>query len=254
MKQKAVFPVLLIIILAFSSLVTAQDMNPEAAKLYNEGNSLLKANDYIGAISSYDKALVIEKDHRTFYQKGVAQKKNNDMQGAKVSFEECIKIKTDFESGYNALGSVYYALSDFNQAIVNFEKVLTLTDNAETIAKIKKNLSLTYYKLGSQEATNGNSQKAIEYLNKSIENDNYDAAYLSLAKLYSELSEWDKSIAAAENATKYISKITPGGPLYYMGMSYKGKGDKQKAKEMFEKAKSDPTYRKSAEYELGLLK
>ena len=39
-----------------------------------------------------------------------------------------------------------------------------------------------------------------------------------------------------------------------MGMSYKGKGDKQKAKEMFEKAKSDPTYRKSAEYELGLLK
>jgi tetratricopeptide (TPR) repeat protein len=176
------------------------------------------------------------------------------MQGEKVSFEECIKIKNDFESGYNALGSVYFALSDFNQAIVNFEKVLTLTDNAETIAKIKKNLSLTYYKLGSQEATNGNSQKAIEYLNKSIENDNYDAAFLSLAKLYSELSEWDKSIAAAENATKYISKITPGGPLYYMGMSYKGKGDKQKAKEMFEKAKSDPTYRKSAEYELGLLK
>jgi tetratricopeptide (TPR) repeat protein len=254
MKQKIVFPVLILFILILSSLIRAQDMNPDAAKLYNEGNSLLKANDFIGAVSNYDKALAIEKDHRIYYQKGVAQKKSNDLQGAKISFEESIKLKNDFESGYNALGGVFFSIGDYSQAIVNFEKVLTLTNNSETITKVKKNLSLTYYKLGSQEATNGNSQKAIDYLNKSIENDNYDAAFLSLAKLYSELGEWDKSITASENALKYVAKITPGGPYYYMGMSYKSKGDKQKAKEMFEKAKSDVTYRKSAEYELGLLK
>jgi tetratricopeptide (TPR) repeat protein len=229
-------------------------MNPEAAKLYNEGNSLLKANDFIGAESNYDKALAIEKDYRIYYQKGVAQKKASDWQGAKISFEECIKLKNDFELGYNALGGVYFSLGDFNQALVNFEKALTLTNNSETITKVKKNLSLTYYKLGNQEVTNGNSQKAIEYLNKSIENENYDAAYLLLARVYSELGEWDKSISASENALKYVSKITPGGPYYYLGISYKGKGDKQKAKEMFEKAKSDATYSKSAEYELGQLK
>lgn len=229
-------------------------MNPEAAKLYNEGNSLLKANDFTGAVSNYDKALAIEKDYRIYYQKGVAQKKASDWQGAKISFEECIKLKNDFESGYNALGGVYFSLGDFNQALVNFEKALTLTNNSETITKVKKNLSLTYYKLGNQEVTNGNSQKAIEYLNKSIENENYDAAFLLLARVYSELGEWDKSISASENALKYVSKITPGGPYYYMGMSYKGKGDKQKAKEMFEKAKSDATYSKSAKYELSLLK
>jgi len=38
-----------------------------------------------------------------------------------------------------------------------------------------------------------------------------------------------------------------------MGIAYKGKGDNQKAKEMFEKAKQDATYKKTAEYELSLL-
>ena len=38
------------------------------------------------------------------------------------------------------------------------------------------------------------------------------------------------------------------------GVSYKGKGDTSKATEMFDKAKQDPTYKKTAEYELSLLK
>ena len=35
---------------------------------------------------------------------------------------------------------------------------------------------------------------------------------------------------------------------------YKGKNELAKAKDMFSEAKSDPTYKKSAEYELGSLK
>jgi hypothetical protein len=38
-----------------------------------------------------------------------------------------------------------------------------------------------------------------------------------------------------------------------MGVAYKGKEDLNKAKEMFTQAKSDATYRKTAEYELSLL-
>ena len=145
-------------------------------------------------------------------------------------------------------------MGKYQEAINNFEKVLTLSNNASVKKKVQKNLSLAYTKLGTDEMGNGNSQKAIEYLNKAVENDNYDAAYLSLAKLYSELGDWDKSISASEKALKYKSKITLGGPEYYMGLAYKGKGDNTKAKEMFEKAKSDPSYRKNAEYQLDLLK
>ena len=228
-------------------------MNTDAAKLYNEGNEMLKAGNYNGAISNYDKALAIEKDYRIYYQKGIAQKKANNLEGSKASFEDCLKMKNDFEPGYNALGGVFFSMGDYTKAINNFEKVLTLSDNASVQKKVKKNLSLAYAKLGNEEITNGNSQKAIESLNKAVEYEKYDAAYLSLAKLYSEMGEWNKSISAAESALKNRSKITMGGPYFYMGVSYKGMGETQKAKEMFEKAKSDPTYRKTAEYELSLI-
>jgi tetratricopeptide (TPR) repeat protein len=253
MIQNKIFPIFLLVFFTLSLVLFAQEMNSEAGKLYNEGNSLLKAGNYNGAISNYDKALAIEKDYRIYYQKGVAQKKANDLNGSKASLEECIKIKNDFEPGYNALGGVFFSMGDFNQAIKNFEKVLTLTNNASVTKKVKKNLSLAYTKLGNEEISKGNAPKAVEFLTKAVENDNYDAAYLSLAKLYSELSEWDKSISASESALKYKAKITSGGPYFYMGISYKGKGDTQKAKEMFEKAKQDATYKKTAEYELGLL-
>ena len=253
MNNNKVFPIVLLFILTISLISFAQEMNTEAGKLYNEGNSQLKAGNYNGAISNYDKALAIEKDYRIYYQKGVAQKKANDLNGSKASLEECIKLKNDFEPGYNALGGVFFSMGDYNQAIKNFEKVLTLSNNTSVQKKVKKNLSLAYAKLGNDAISSNNPQKAVEYLNKAVEYENYDAAYLSLAKLYSELGEWDKSISASESALKYKSKITSGGPYFYMGVSYKGKGDTQKAKEMFEKAKADATYRKTAEYELSLL-
>ena len=239
----------------------SQDMNPEAGKLYNKGNSLLKAGNYNGAIENYDKALAIEKDYRTYYQKGVAQKKTRDLENAKSSFEECIKLKNDFLNSYNALGGVYFQMGNYLEAIKNFEKGLTLTKKAsiektkkESIQQsIKKNLSLAYSKLGNHELTNGNAENGVDYLTKAVKYSNYDAAYLSLAKIYSELGEWDQSIAASEDALKYRSKISKGGPYYYMGISYKGKGDNDKAKNMFKKAKGDVTYRKTAEYELSLL-
>jgi tetratricopeptide (TPR) repeat protein len=254
MEEAKIFPMLLFFFLFTSVISFAQDMSPEAGKLYNEGNSLLKAGNYNGAISNYDKALAIEKDYRIYYQKGVAQKKADDLKGSKVSLEECLKLKNDFEPGYNALGGVYFSMGDYNKAIDNFEKVLTLSNNSSVKSKVQKNLALSYAKLGNDEMGKGNAAKAIEYLNKSVDNDKLDAAYLSLAQLYSETGDWDKSIAAADNALKYKSKITIGGPYYYMGISYKGKGDLDKAKEMFEKTKSDPTYRKNAEYQLSLLK
>jgi len=242
-----------IFVLFLMGNVFAQDMNPDAGKLYNEGNGMLKAGNYNGAIDNYNKALDIEKDYRIYYQRGVAQKKARNLADAKASFEECIKLNGNFSGAYNALGGVYFQMGNYLEAINNFEKVLGLTKKANVQKKVKKNLSLAYSKLGNQELTNGNADKGIEYLEKAVANYNYDAAYLSLAKVYSEIGEWDKSISASENALKYRSKITKGGPYYYMGVSYKGKGNTEKAIEMFKKAKTDKTYKKTAEYELSLL-
>ncbi|MDP2364261.1 MAG: hypothetical protein Q8M94_10905 [Ignavibacteria bacterium] len=242
------------IFLSISVIGFAQEMKPEAGKLYNEGNALLKEGNVNGAIEKYNAALQIEKDYRIFYQKGVAFKKADKLEDAKVAFEECLKLNKDFEGGLNALGGVYFSMGDFTAAIDNFDKVLNSNANNSTKTKVKKNISLAYARLGNNALTGGDANKGIEYLKKAVENDNYDAAYLSLAKVYSELGKYDESISAAENALKYRSKITKGGPYYYIGVSYKGKGDMSKAKENFKLASGDPTYKKTADYELGSLK
>ncbi|MBV6513484.1 MAG: tetratricopeptide repeat protein [Ignavibacteriales bacterium] len=238
----------------FTISLSAQQMNPDAARLYNEGNDKMKAGDYNGAIASFDQALEKEKDYRIYYQKGIALRRANKVQDAIASLNECLKLKPDFDLAYNALGSAYFQLGDYAKAIDNFEKVESLSKNATLKEKVKESLSSSYTKLGSSSMADGNYEKAIEYLTKATALNNYDAAWLYLAQAYNEIANFDKAIEAAENAIKHKSKISTGGPYYYMGLAYRNKGDKAKALEAFNKAKADATYRKNAEYEISLLK
>ncbi len=246
--------ILYLILVIFNGAIIAQNMNPEAAKLYNEGNELLKAENYKAAIETFDKALAIEKDYKIYYQKGVAQKKSDDLKGALESYQTSVQLKPDFEAGYNGLGGVYFATGDYEKAIVNFEKILELTKSEETKKAVQTNLALAYTRAGDNAMKQGDKAKAIEHLEKATKLNNYDAAYLALAKLYIETGQNDNAIAAAENALKYKSKISNGGPYYYMGLAYKNKGDTTKAKEMFTHALGDENYKKSVENELSALK
>lgn len=247
------FQLVLSVSLLFTAVTIAQEMKPEAGKLYNEGNSLLKAGNYNGAVDKYEQALAIEKDYRIYYQKGVALKKSGKLDDAKIAFEECLKLSPNNEAALNALGGTYFSMGEYEKAIETFEKVLNNSKNNSVKDKVKKNMSLAYTKLGNQAMSTGNANKAVEYLTKAVELDKYDAAYLLLAQLYQELGQYDNSIKAAEDALKYRSKINKGGAYYFMGLSYKGKGDMAKAKEMFNQAKADPRYRANAEYQLGLM-
>jgi protein O-GlcNAc transferase len=213
----------------------------------------MKEGNYDKAIDSYTKALAIEKDYRIYYQEGIAFKNTGKLEDAKNAFESALQLKSDFEYAYNALGGVYFAMGNYQKAVDNFEKVLNGSTNNKVKETVQKNLALAYTKMGNIALNDGNSEKAIESLEKAVQNSNYDAAYLTLAKIYSDLGKWDKAIGAAENALKYRTTISKGGPYYYMGVAYKGKGDKTKAKEMFTQAKSDATYKKTAEYELSVM-
>lgn len=251
-KNLSIFSILLFIL--FSVSLFGQAMNPEAAKLYNEGNAKMKAGDYNGAITSFDNALEKEKDYKIYYQKGIALRRANKVEEAVNSLLECLKLKPDFDLAFNALGSAYFQMGDFQKAIDNFEKVEELSKNASLKNKVKESLASSYAKLGSSAIIDGNYEKAINNLVKATQLHNYDAAYLFLAQAYNETGNYDKCIEAAENALKHKSKISTGGPYYYMGLAYKNKGDLAKAKEAFTKAKQDQTYKKSSEYELTLLK
>lgn len=228
-------------------------MNPKAAELYNKGNELMKAGNYTDAIQSYNAALNIEKDYRTYYQKGIALKKANKLDEAKTAFEDGIKANPDFDLTYNGLGSVYFAQGDMDAAIKNFELFEQKTKKANLKETAKEYIARSFAKKGADALNDGSIQKAIEFLTKAVSNNNYDAAYLSLAKAYVEDGQNDKAIEAANNALKYRESISKGGPYYYLGLAYKNKGDNTKAAENFKLSSSDATYKKIAEHELSTL-
>jgi tetratricopeptide (TPR) repeat protein len=171
-----------------------------------------------------------------------------------VLLEESLALSANNEAVLNALGGVFFAMKDYQKSIENFEKVLNVSKNNSFKEKVRKNMSLAYTQLGNDAMKSGNGAKAIEYLNKAVELDKYDSAFLLLAQLYVDLGNYDNAIKAAEDALKYRNKISKGGPNYYIGLAYKFKGDNIKAKEYFNLAKTDPAYKSTAEYQLNLLK
>lgn len=244
----------LLIFLFSAVLILAQEMDADAAKAFNAGNMKMKAGDYQGAIVEYDAALAKSKDYRIFYQKGIALKKLNKVQESVDALKECIKQNSNFDLAYNALGGAYFSLNEMELAIENFQKVLEISTNNSVKSKVKEYIARSYAKLGQNALNEGSLEQAVSLLLKAVENYNFDAAFLSLARAYCEIGDWDKVISASENALKYKSSISKGGPYYYMGMAYKNKSDITKAKENFTLAKADPSYKKLAEYELDALK
>jgi len=245
-----------LILLLFSGVLFAQanEMNPEAAKFYNEGNSLMKSGNYQGAIDSYNKAISIEKDHRSFYQLGVAYRKSNNLPEAEKAFKSSIQLNSNFDIAYNGLGGTYFSMKNYSAAIENFKKLEELSKSNDIKNKAKDNISRSYTLLGKENLSDGKTNDAIANLLKAVEYSPYDAAFLTLAEFYSSVGNYDKAIEAADKALNSRKTISKGGPYYYKGIAFKKKGDKEKAIENFKLGLADPQYRSVCQYELDTLK
>ncbi len=256
MKKISVF--FFSVLLLSSAVLFAQkaQMNPEAAKLYNQGNKQYKSGNYNGAIESYKKALAIERDAPILYQEGLAYKKLRKFKEAEADFTECIKLDPDFVPAYNGLGTTYYAMGEYLKAAENFKKFGEKTKKKKYKEKAKKFMGLAYTKLGVKESKNGNYKKAVEYLTKAIENYNYDAAYLELADVYITLGKYEEALKAANNAIKYRprkSRVPKGAPYFYKGLAYKGMKDKTHAKQNFAIAAKDKLYKDRSKHEMKYM-
>lgn len=240
--------------LIFIRFLSAQEMNPDAAKLYNDGNQKMKEGNYSSAIQLYDQALKIQKDYRIHYQKGVAHRKMNQFDLAYNELTEALKLKPDFDLAYNALGTLEFQRGNYEQSVNNFLKTLELTKNTQLKSQVEKNISLSYIKLGDAQLKNAEYEKAIENLRKAVQYDQKnDAAYLALARAYVESGKYEDAITAADNALKYRQKIPKGGIYYYKGLALKNLGKSSEAKLAFEEGKKDPTYKAVCDYELKNL-
>jgi len=65
----------LFVLLLVTSFLFGQEMDKDAALLYNDGNKLIKSGQYNGAIEKYNAAILIQQHPNIFYQKSIAEKK-----------------------------------------------------------------------------------------------------------------------------------------------------------------------------------
>ncbi len=243
----------LVFIIFISGYGTAQTMNKDAVKPFNEGLAKSKKGDYKSALADFENALKFDKDYRIYYQIGFADMKLKNTDDAIQNFQNAIKANPKFDAAYNDLGNVYYSLGKYQDAINNFEKVLTLSKDETTNKQVKFNLALSYTNLASTAENDKDLKKASSLLDKAVTYDNYDYAYLSLARIYYEESKYSQAISAGFKALKYKKNIGEGGPNYYIGASYAQKNESKKAKEYLNKAKSDPVYKSYSETILKAL-
>ncbi len=246
----------LAILLLISSFVFAQtnEMKPEVGKFYNAGNKLLKAGDYTGAIEKYNNALQTSKDYRIFYQKAISLKKLRKYKLAEEAFQSSIQNNPKFDLAYNGLGGIYFVQGKYSQAVKSFTKFKEVTTKKKYKRKADQYISKSYTKLGAKAKSNGRLKKAVEYLKKAVSSSDYDAAYLLLAEVSSDLGNYKATLSAAEKALKYRKSISKGGPFYYKGLAYKGLNEKDLAVKAFRSGKKDRKYKKLCEYELKQLR
>jgi len=230
------------------------EMDPDAAKLFNDGNSLRNSGDFSGAVKKYNDALNISKNYKIFYQLGLTYKDMKKYSEAIDAYQKSLDSNPGFATAHYAMGSVYYTGQQFDKAIEAFTKYRNVETNAKNKKSAEKLIATSYVQLGAAAKKDGKYDKAIELYQEAVKIFPLDRAYISMAEAYNELGKYDLSLQAADNANNNRDKVSKGEVAYYKGLAFRGKGDIEKAKESFQQGLSDSRFGELCKYQLNLTK
>ena len=183
-----------------------------------QGNSLLNAKDYAGALAAFNEVLALNpNDGMAALRKGMA---------------------------LGALGKSDEAEEAYNIAIANGQE-----------AAAKKQLSTIYVKKASAELKNKAYAAAAEFALKSNEYLENANAYKIAGTAYSQLK---KSAEAIDNFKKYLELSPNAKDaaqiMYTIAATAQQSGDKATAKEYYEKIVNDPKFGATAKQQLAAIK
>jgi len=119
----------------------------EAEKLKLEGNDLMRAEDYPGAIEKYTKAIEIDSNNQVFYcNRAAAHSKMNNHYAAVEDCKRAIDMDPNYGKAYGRMGLAYSCVEKHKEAIECFKKAIVLEPENESY---KSNLKLAEEKLAS---------------------------------------------------------------------------------------------------------
>jgi tetratricopeptide (TPR) repeat protein len=199
---------------------------------YRRGFSYNAQKQYEKAVTSLDKSLAIKKDYlSTYLELGFAYNKLKRADEAIAQYQKAIDLNPNDHVAYNGIGEVYRDnIKDCNKAIEWYNKTLRVKTNER-----KANFGIGYCLNSS-----GKYAEAQPYLKAAIASEpTYTAAYIDLG--YSEymLNNYTEALVQLNKALDLNESST--NALYYKGLVYIAKKDKQTALTVYEKLYSVAT-------------
>ena len=250
----------------FDLVTTCKGVIPKI--LLNQAKAVIAANDFDAAVAKlketaevateYEQAETAE-EANSLVPQVLLQKANHllnakDFAGAISAYKDVIDINPTNGNAYLRMGMAYGAKGDLDGAIDAYDKALENTPEASQGA-VKKQLSNAYLKKANAFYKAKQWKEALEFAQKSIENQDNPNAEKIVGNAASQLKQ---NKIAAEAFEAYLN-MKPNAPdkvqvTYQLGTTLQALGDKEKACSYFKTIADDPKFGKGARYQLTQLK
>lgn len=208
------------------SVSTSEILGKDYLYWYRRGFSYNAQKQYEKAITALDKSQAIKKDYlSTYLELGFAYTKLKRSDEAIAQFQKAIDLNPNDHVAYNGIAEVYRDnIKDCDKAIEWYNKTL----------KIKTNERKANFGIGYCLNSKGQYTEARAYLKAAIAGEpTYTAAYIDLG--YSEymLNNYTEALVQLNKALDLNESST--NALYYKGLVYIAKQEKQNALAVYEK-------------------
>jgi len=128
----------------------------QAEKLKLEGNDLMRAEDFPGAIDKYTKAIELDSSNQVFYcNRAAAHSKMNNHYAAVEDCKRAIDMDPNYGKAYGRMGLAYACVDKHKEAIECFKKAIALEPDNESY---RSNLKLAQDKLNAAGGTSPGPQ------------------------------------------------------------------------------------------------
>ena len=249
-----------------------------AQQMAKEGDTEYRRHEFETAIENYKQAIHFSPDYTTAYFKlARTYLKMKDYDNTRIILEQNLAVDAQQEQSEKMLGDVYRETGDYDKAIEHYNRAISINENyykahysigtlflrkgqnekardaLKISIKLEPNYSKAYGALGTAEQELGNIDSAIEYFIQAIKLDpgSYKI-YYRLSSVYNLQKQYENAKTSAKDCLNIKRNYAPA--YYELGIAEKALGNKVAATDAFEKAKKDKNWRKSAQYELDMLK
>jgi tetratricopeptide (TPR) repeat protein/glycosyltransferase involved in cell wall biosynthesis len=210
------------------STVSQNERQQSLQEWIEQGDCLLKIEDFEQAAEAYRQALSIKQDSTTIYYKlGEVKLRLAQFDDAKSLFQKAVELESSSHWGYYGLGRVFIEQGLWDEAIYALQKAI----------EFKKDFFWSYYNYGQTLFNMQRFDEAIVAYRETIAlNPAFPWVYYALGKALAEKSDWEGSVTAYRKALEVKSDFPEAISALNNSLAKRAKSDLQLLRDYYRQA------------------